>query len=786
MPNSKITIDSILIELARFFAAPEFPYVPPTDLKHIDVFLKQAYEEVGVLGMKTLDSALRNQSRRNYPTHVQLSPSELDTLMSQGIGNHLLGVLSGVRNGYTRQRSIYHLAKNNDIPSFIALTIRVADPSSIISNQAYMILKKNVRHTNMNLIYCLPLSKRIEIRGFKELLFGSVFFRFVQKTKGIQWFRTTLEHSDPYVFVECCSIIVSKIERLNSKIQNGLHEIMIEATESLDPVIRKCAGTTLMSIFSDRKVSISRLKKLFSDPNPQVRRSASRAVLTSSKTVQEYIFPLMFSDSNQDIRTDAMHVAEQLDYVDKLIEGAFDRKSNVRFVARSYIISRNIQLEYRKLALQRLKKYTKKNIILGSLGTLSEWGRTKDLHFIRSFTLDLRNSIRKEAKRTIEWIEFASPKSKKVSSESTSKQTDVVELFCLNKKIIPHQALEIIQSSVNNIDDFCSLLAEITNQEVSKRETFGSLLTIFSSFQQNGTKEFLALWALGLLAKWNPEIVQETTFLDVSERGLRTIPDTIQYLTNLEQLILYMNILTTIPDTIRSLTKLKNLNIMGNKIQTIPNWMNELKNLKTFDIQNNPIHMLPMGLTALKISKSQMNLFHDTLWNMTSLQYLRITSTSLTTLPESIGNLHNLLLLEIYGNKLKKLPESVGKLTMLRYLDANDNKLTVLPESIGNLHNLQELFLDKNKLMTIPESMGTCHSLSRLELRENLLAKLPESMGKLVNLEYLHLNDNQLRSLPDSFVLFSKPIEIYVSGNHISKSQANHMEDLNINCDIYI
>ena len=686
MPNSKITIDSILIELARFFAAPEFPYVPPTHLKRIDVFLKQAYEEVGVLGMKTLDSALRNQSRKNYPTHIQLSPSELDTLMSQGIGNHLLGVLSGVRNGYTRQRSIFYLAKNNDIPSFIALTIRVSDPSSIISEQAYTILKKNVRHTNMNLIYCLPLSKRIDVRGFKELLFESVFFRFVQKTKGMQWFRTTLEHSDPYVFVECSAIIVSKIERLNSRIQNGLYEIMIEATESHHPVIRKCAGTTLMSIFSDRKVSISRLKKLFSDPNPHVRRSASRAVLTSSKTVQEEIFPLMFSDANQDIRTDSMHVANQLDYVDELIEGAFDRKSNVRFVARSYIIARNIQLEYRKLALQRLKKYTQKNIILGSLGTLSEWGRAKDLHFIRSFTLDPRNSIREEAKRTIEWIEFASPKSKKVSSKPNSTQTKIVELFCINKKVIPHQALEIIQASVHNIDDFCSVLAEITNKKVSKKETFRSLLTIFSSFQQNGTREFLALWALGLLAKWNPEVVQKTTFLDVSERGLRTIPDTIQYLTHLEQLILYMNILTTIPNAIRSLTKLTNLNIMGNEIQTIPNWMNELKHLKTFDIQNNPIRVLPKGLTALKISKKQVNLFQDTLWNITSLQYLRITDTKLTTLPSSIGNLHNLLLLEIYGNELTKLPTSIEHLTKLTYLDANNNKLTKLPPSFGRLY----------------------------------------------------------------------------------------------------
>ena len=55
--------------------------------------------------------------------------------------------------------------------------------------------------------------------------------------------------------------------------------------------------------------------------------------LNAQKWVQEKLFPLMFNDSNEDIRAHAIHIAHTLGFVESLIEGAFDRRANVRFHA---------------------------------------------------------------------------------------------------------------------------------------------------------------------------------------------------------------------------------------------------------------------------------------------------------------------------------------------------------------------------------------------------------------------------------------------------------------------
>ena len=54
----------------------------------------------------------------------------------------------------------------------------------------------------------------------------------------------------------------------------------------------------------------------------------------------------MFSDPDQDIRTYSIHIADQLNLIDSLIDGAFDRRENTRFYAREYLIKRKHYLNY--------------------------------------------------------------------------------------------------------------------------------------------------------------------------------------------------------------------------------------------------------------------------------------------------------------------------------------------------------------------------------------------------------------------------------------------------------
>ena len=163
-----------------------------------------------------------------------------------------------------------------------------------------------------------------------------------------------------------------------------------------------------MRFYADREQSLERIRSLFQDPNPRVRKIAARKVMYAHLAIKRDLFSLMFFDANEDIRTYAIHIAHELDFVNKLKEAAFDRRNNVRFYAREYLIQRGIKLQFRKLALQGLQQHSKKIKVLGYLGSLSEWGRREDIPMIETFLQDPRSKVRKEARRTISWIQFAS------------------------------------------------------------------------------------------------------------------------------------------------------------------------------------------------------------------------------------------------------------------------------------------------------------------------------------------------------------------------------------------
>ena len=146
-----------------------------------------------------------------------------------------------------------------------------------------------------------------------------------------------------------------------------------------------------------------------------------------------------------------------------------------------------------------------------------------------------------------------------------------------------------------------------------------------------------------------------------------------QIFKNLTELNLWNRGLTEIPDSIVNLTNLRILYLSNNQLTSLPDSIGNLTNLIFLDLHYNQ-------LTSL----------HDSIGNLTNLRKLNLSNNQLRSLQDSIGNLTNLTELDLSYNPLKSLPDSIGNLTNLERLNLDYNdQLTSLPDSIENLENTE-------------------------------------------------------------------------------------------------
>jgi Leucine-rich repeat (LRR) protein len=117
---------------------------------------------------------------------------------------------------------------------------------------------------------------------------------------------------------------------------------------------------------------------------------------------------------------------------------------------------------------------------------------------------------------------------------------------------------------------------------------------------------------------------------------------------------------------------------LGNKgISQLPESIGKLVNLQYIDLRHNQLTVIP-----------------ETIGELVNLQYLDLSFNRLAELPKSIGKLVRLEYLFLTNNQLISLPESIGKLVKLEYLQLDNNLLTILPASILNIKESLELYVN--------------------------------------------------------------------------------------------
>jgi leucine-rich repeat protein SHOC2 len=159
------------------------------------------------------------------------------------------------------------------------------------------------------------------------------------------------------------------------------------------------------------------------------------------------------------------------------------------------------------------------------------------------------------------------------------------------------------------------------------------------------------------------------------------------------------------------------LDLTNKRLARLPESIGDLNNLTHLTLANNSLISLP-----------------ESIGNLNNLTHLTLTNNSLASLPESIDNLINLKYLNLGSNELINLPSSIGNLTDLNELSLDCNELTYLPDSIGNLLGLEVLGVLDNQLNNLPLSIEKLTKLRYLNIENNPLIDL-SMLQNLPNLE---------------------------------------------------
>lgn len=283
--------------------------------------------------------------------------------------------------------------------------------------------------------------------------------------------------------------------------------------------------------------------------------------------------------------------------------------------------------------------------------------------------------------------------------------------------------------------------------------------------------------------------------LDLSSNELTDLPFAITKLRNLCHLSLHDNNLSNLPFQIKSLQRLKTLDLSRNIFKTFPAVIELLEEeLEKLDMSQNQLKCIPAGIhnlryvQSLDFSQNHIESFNIQGWPLMCLESLNLANNKIEVLPSCISIFKNTEILNLSNNKIQSLPPELNKLKNLQKLDLRNNKLSYLPSEVCNLKQIKTLDISLNELKTLPKEFCNLKNLVILDLHSNMLSTIEMNFIKFQKLERLDISKNYLTGVPISICLLQKLQFLDLSFNKIrslrpiNKEKLRPLVDYNLLC----
>jgi len=308
--------------------------------------------------------------------------------------------------------------------------------------------------------------------------------------------------------------------------------------------------------------------------------------------------------------------------------------------------------------------------------------------------------------------------------------------------------------------------------------------------------------------------IEKITRLDLSAKGISTLPEEIGLLTNLVSLNLSNNKLTDLPSSMKSLKSLTNLDMRRNLFETLPSVIGELS-LRALNLGGNKLTDVSVlknnnDLRVLDLSANLLTCADKCLAEDSELRSLNLSFNLIKDIKNLALRLSNLERINLNGNLLEAIPSEIGSMQSLEVIEASDNEIAYIDEKffdlelesidlssnslthikLYKLENLELLTLDENPLSKIEFnddfapylkefSCDSCQleefflppskNLHLLCYSSNHLKNVPEQIGEYVHLSELDIDKNFIIDIPDSLANLLDLNTLYVEGNLLSE-----------------
>lgn len=312
------------------------------------------------------------------------------------------------------------------------------------------------------------------------------------------------------------------------------------------------------------------------------------------------------------------------------------------------------------------------------------------------------------------------------------------------------------------------------------------------------------------------ELFKKVKLLELGLFRSKSIPNSIKYLKNLNDLTISGNSNLRLEDLIVLLKDLKDLGylsivnfakefqtnlldslntvryadipfIMKNGIIEIPIDIVKLKNLSSLNLIYCNIKHIPIELSylsklnSLNLSSNLLDTIPDYLSNFKELKILVLNSNKFKYLPIQLFNLKKLSILELEGNPQLDFKDLFVKINLFSkpiHLNLRNCDINILPKEVTECDKIEELDLCENHLKSIPIEVLKLKNLKSLDLHDNNLATIPDSIYLARNLEFLDLDNNNINNLPDYLKYCTKLKMVFLYNNPITVEEIERMEKL--------